>query len=137
MPEVTGKVFLPQPAQSRAGVGLAERLPAHVHDLLRRKHRAHVIGAGGRALTSVPSGAMISTARNVPSLRGRSASKNEAIAAYTAEYVFASEEFLKPRICGAVPVKSTVNRSPAMVSATRMRMSAGSKQSLSKCSSAR
>ena len=42
----------------------------------------HIVsGAGGRALTTVPSGAMISTERNVPSLRGRSASKNDAMPA--------------------------------------------------------
>ena len=34
-----------------------------------------VIGAGGRAFTSVPSGATIPTARKLPSLRGMSASK--------------------------------------------------------------
>ena len=40
-----------------------------------------VSGAGGSAFTTVPGGATIETQRKVPSLRGRSLSKNEAMPA--------------------------------------------------------
>ena len=96
-----------------------------------------VIGAGARAFTSVPSGRRISTLRKAPSFLGRSGSKNEASAMNTAEVELAIELFLKPRICGLVPAKSTISRSASTVRVTAIRPSIGSKQSLSTVSSAR
>ena len=97
-----------------------------------------VMGAGARAFTSVPSGRRISTLRKVPSLRGRSGSKNEASAMNTADVELAIELFLKPRICGdgAGEVDDRARR-PSTVSVTAILPSIGSKQSLSTGSSAR
>ena len=55
----------------------------------------------------------------------------------TAEVELAIELFLKPRICGEVPAKSTIRPSSFTVRVTAILPSIGSKQSLSTGSSAR
>ena len=67
-----------------------------------------VTGAGYFAFTNVPKGALITILLKVPSFLGILWSKKDAIAVYTAEWVFANEEFLKPLIWLLVPLKSTV-----------------------------
>ena len=84
---MVGTEFLPHPAQPRAGSAS-----------LRARHTAWiistagaivfmVIGAGGRGFTNVPSGAIMSTARNVPSLPGNVGDKNDATVHFVVELV--------------------------------------------------
>src|SRR5216684_1273851 len=87
-----------------------------------------VIGAGERAFTKVPSGSRISTLRKAPSFLGRSGSKNAASAMNTAEVVLAIELFLKPRICGEVPAKSTIKRRSFTVRVTAILPAVGMRQ---------
>ena len=99
-----------QPAEARSG----SAWPSAFHSAWMISWATNtvfmVIGAGARAFTSVPSGRRISTLRKAPSFLGRSGSKNEASAMNTAEVELAIELFLKPRICGEVPAKSTIRR---------------------------
>src|SRR5690606_3668453 len=106
-PEVTGAPGFPRPAQLRPGAAWP-RACQQAWMISRAGAMVFiVIGAGGRGLRMLPSGATISTERNVPSLRGMSAPKKEESAVYTPDQVLATELFLKPRICGCDPEKST------------------------------
>ena len=79
--EVTGNAFFPHPATACNGAAW----PRAFHTMCMIScagNTVHIVsGAGARALTTVPSGAITRTERNVPSLRGRLESKNDAIPA--------------------------------------------------------
>src|SRR3546814_9091577 len=77
VPDVTGAPGLPQPAQLRPGSACPNACQQAWMISQAGAIVFIVIGAGGRGFRMLPSGATISTERNVPSLRGRSAPKKE------------------------------------------------------------
>ena len=78
---------------------------------------------GGRAFTTLPSGAMMVTGANAPADAGMSGSIATRTAKYTADRVTAMGQLRFPGPVGSLPVKSTVIASPLMVTATRITMS--------------
>jgi hypothetical protein len=76
--------------------------------------------AGGRALTSEPSGARTVTGSNAPPEAGMSGSVSTRTTKKHAERVTASGQLRFPRCCGAVPAKSISTASPAIVTAARI-----------------
>ena len=75
---VIPKTFLAQPAQARSGDATPSAFQQAwmISWAMNTVHM--VVAAPSVAFTMLPSGATISIARNVPSLRGMSGSKNEA-----------------------------------------------------------
>src|SRR5687767_12243102 len=76
--------------------------------------------AGGRAFTSVSSGATTVTGANAPAEAGMSGSVTQRTTKKTADRVTAGGQLQFPGPVGSVPVKSTVISSPAIVTATRI-----------------
>ena len=79
---------------------------------------------GGRALTSEPSGARISRGAYVPAHAGTSSGSRTRRAKKHADRVTASGQLTLPSTASAVPARSITARSPSIVTATRIGMSA-------------
>src|SRR5258708_34878811 len=80
-PDEIGKELAPQPAQARSGSAFPSA-SQHASMISHAGKTVHMVsGAGGSAFTSDPSGAMIRTLWNEPSLRGSAGSKNDDSAA--------------------------------------------------------
>ncbi len=71
--------------------------------------------AGGRALSSEPSGAITVTGRYAPAVGGMSGSVSTRTANQQALRVTESGQLRLPSCCSAEPVKSSVSSSPATV----------------------
>ena len=75
--------------------------------------------AGGRASSSVPGSVITFTGRCAPALAGMSGSVSTRTANRQALRVTASGQLRLPRSCAALPVKSSVSSSPAIVARRR------------------
>src|SRR5712691_625004 len=72
-------------------------------------------GAGRRALTTVPSGAMTRNGRNAPELISPPGSRNDLRIVNAPVGAIAGPTLVGPAVCGDVPVRSTVMDSSSTV----------------------
>ena len=103
---------------SRSGIAMPS-VPTTSDSSARRTSPMAPHAAGGRALTTLPSGAVILSGRCAPALIGPEGSSSALVIVNVAVVAGAGPRFAGPATCGALPVKSAWISSPAIVSLRR------------------
>ena len=111
-------VQAPLPAVTTRSGNTEESAPKMASGILCWQSICAPMGLGSVGFTMLPSGAMIFTARLMPSFAGISSPIRAFTAKKTAAFVQGHGTLMGALICCAVPVKSKVRSSPAMVTFT-------------------
>jgi len=130
-------VFRGKPDDALAVQFASETAPVRSWTWGELRARTAAMAAGGRALTTEPSPAITRIGRKMPAVKGTSSSIRQRNTYIVAASVTGKFAFTEPWTCGAEPVKSTIARPFAIVTATPIQTGSAVMPSLSRQSSKR